>query len=237
MSITRVEFVLTWACTGQCKHCSVGEVENKSEHLEYPKLAGLLTRIKQRHPIESVMCFGGEPLLYPDDACAIFEEAKAAETPKRQLITNGFFSKDPARIIATADRLSQCATEILLSVDAFHQETIPLEPVKIFADRVKHLKLHPAWLVSPEDNNPWNVRTREILAQFPGVPVSDGNVVFPRGNALKYFREYFPGELPQRSPYDQAPGEEITCVCVDPENYLSILEDLCAASSSSASAS
>jgi len=213
--INRVEFVLTRACTGQCKHCSVGERRDKSEHIEYPRLAGMLTRIKEKHPIESVMCFGGEPLLFPEGVCAIFEEAKRAGIPRRQLITNGFFTRDENRITAVADKLGQCATEILLSVDAFHQETIPLEPVKAFANRAKHVRLHPAWLVSREDGNPWNVRTREVLAQFPGLPVSKGNVVFPRGNALKYLREYFPEDLPRRSPYDQEPGH-ITCISVSP---------------------
>ena len=213
--LDRVEFVMTLACTGRCRHCSVG-VHNSAEHIEYAKLAGMLTRIKKEHPIESVMCFGGEPLLHPDEACAIFEEAKQAGIPRRQLITNGFFTHDEDKIAAMADRLNQSATEILLSVDAFHQETIPLDPVQAFSNSVKHFKLHPAWLVSREDSNPWNMRTREVLAQFPGVPVSKGNVVFPRGNALKYLREYFPEELPQRSPYDHEPGDRVTCIGICP---------------------
>jgi len=226
--INRVEIFLTWACIGRCKHCSLGEHEDKSTHIEYARLAGMLTRIKKEHPIESVMCFGGEPLLYPEEVCAIFEEAKRAGIPKRQLITSGFFTRDEDKIISVADKLSQCATEILLSVDAFHQETIPIEPVKAFAERAKNVRLHPAWLESSTAQNLWNMRTREVLAQFPGVPVGKGNVVFPRGSALKYLREYFPEDLPQRSPYDHVPGEEITCICVDPENYLSVLEGLCA---------
>ena len=213
--IDRVEFVLTWACTGRCKHCSLGDAGNHPEHLEYARLAGLLTRIKSKHPVESVMCFGGEPLLYPDEVCAIFAEAKTAGIPRRQLITNGFFTRNPDKIAAVADKLNRCATEILLSADAFHQETIPLEPAQLFAKHAKHIKLHPAWLVSREDGNPWNQRTREILAQFPGMPVSKGNVVFPRGNALKYLREYFPEALPQVSPYDQKPGH-VTSLFVCP---------------------
>jgi len=214
--LNRVEFILTWACTGQCKHCSVGEKEDTQTRLSYDKIAGLLTELKSKHPIRSVMCFGGEPLLCPSTAVSIFEEAKAAGIKKRQLITNGFFSKDPEKIAAVADKLNRCATEILLSVDGFHQESIPLETVKIFADRAQKLKLSPAWLVGPEAENDWDSRTRQILMQFPGVPVGKGNVVFPRGKALKNFREYFPEELPRRSPYDQEPGN-ITCISVLPD--------------------
>jgi len=218
MHINRVEFIMTFACTGRCKHCSlgVGETETSREHIEYTRLAGLLTRLKTALPIESVMCFGGEPLLHAGEVCAILGEAKAAGIPKRELITNGFFSRDTKKIIAAAEQLNECATDIMLSVDAFHQETIPLEPVQLFTAHAKHVRLHPAWLVSREDGNPWNVRTREVLAQFPGLPVSKGNVVFLQGNALKYLREYFPDDQPQRSPHYQAPGH-VTCMSVSPD--------------------
>ncbi|MCL2195601.1 MAG: radical SAM protein [Oscillospiraceae bacterium] len=205
MQINRVEFCVAQACTGRCKHCSIG-VKDTNEHIRYAKLAGALTRWKSELPIESVMCFGGEPLLYADEVCAIFREAKAAGIAQRQLITNGYFSRDAAKIAEVATQLSDCATEILLSVDAFHQETIPLEPVQQFAKLAKHVRLHPAWLVSAEDDNEWNVRTRQVLAQFGDLAVSNGNVVFPRGNALKYLAEYFPEDAPQTSPYDGAPS-------------------------------
>ena len=100
--------------------------------------------------------------------------------------TNGYFTKDSAKIKAVAERLLLSGVnEILLSVDAFHQETIPLEPVMTFAYEVKKrkigLKLSPAWLVSREDDNPYNQKTREILASFEkeGFAVGEGNIIFP----------------------------------------------------------
>jgi len=214
MFINRVEFVVTRACTGRCKHCSlgvsealgIGESEQSNEHIQYDKLAGLITKLKSKLPIESVMCFGGEPLLHAEEVSAILREAKEAGVHKRELITNGFFSRDPARIIAVAERLNEFDTGIGLSVDAFHQETIPLEPLQIFAKHARNLVLHPAWLVSPEDDNPWNVRTREILAQFGGLPVSNGNVIFFGGNARKYLSEYFTEDSRQVSEYIGQPS-------------------------------
>ena len=97
-----------------------------------------------------------------------------------------------------ARRLCECGVnDLLLSVDAFHQETIPLRVVLEFAravtDNGVQLRLSPAWLVSPDDDNPYNMKTREILAAFSelGVRTGEGNVVFPEGNALKYLSEYF----------------------------------------------
>ena len=94
-----------------------------------------------------------------------------------------------------------------MSVDAFHQETIPLEPVKSFAECAVNsglpVRISPAWLVSPEDNNPYNIRTREIIREFEPlrIPIGSGNVVFPSGNALKYLREYFDENTEESSPY------------------------------------
>jgi len=103
--------------------------------------------------------------------------------------------------------------QILLSVDTFHQETIPLGPVKHFAECVAKskikIKLSPAWLVSETDDNPYNIRTREIIKEFDylNIPVGSGNVIFPSGNALKYLREYFDENVEYSSPYDENPKD------------------------------
>ena len=110
---------------------------------------------------------------------------------------------------------------LLLSADAFHQEFIPLETVRVFALEAKRagvpIRIQPAWLVSKDDENPYNVRTKEILAEFSalGFDESDGNVIFPEGNALKYFSEYFTDVLPE-NPYVENP-EDVRCVSFDPD--------------------
>ena len=49
----------------------------------------------------------------------------------------GYFSKNSEKIRLTAERLAESGiNDILLSVDAFHQETIPLDIVKAFAEAV-----------------------------------------------------------------------------------------------------
>lgn len=59
--------------------------------------------------------------------------------PRRELITNSFFSKDKKRIKEVAHMLAESGLNcIMLSVDAFHQETIPLEPVAYFAECAKN---------------------------------------------------------------------------------------------------
>lgn len=127
---------------------------------------------------------------------------------QRELITNGYFSKDVNRIKEVAHMLAQSGVNgICLSVDAFHQETIPLEYVKEFAmavlDENIPIHTHPAWLVSVDDNNPYNLKTRELLKEFNamGIEQSSGNVIFPSGNALKYLGEYFDKNIDYYNPY------------------------------------
>ena len=118
-------------------------------------------------------------------------------------------------------RLAECGVnDLLLSVDAFHQETIPLETVRVFATEAKKngipIRLQPAWLVSARDDNPYNRKTREILDSFADVGISenDGNVIFPEGNALKYLAEYFTDTLPE-NPYVEDPCD-VRCLSFEP---------------------
>jgi len=224
IDLKRVEFVITWACTGRCKHCSVGEHEDTHTHIDYAKLAGFLTRLKAIYPIESVMCFGGEPLLYPDIVFEILDEARRVGIPRRQIITNGFFSRRAEDILEVARQCNEYATEILLSVDVFHQETIPLEPVRKFAGSLHHVKLHPAWVVSREDSNPYNEKTRELLARFDGIPISKGNVIFPEGNALTHLAEYFTEPSPP-NPHLESP-DHVTCLSVNPDGSILAAEQI-----------
>ena len=110
--------------------------------------------------------------------------------------------------------------DLLLSVDAFHQETIPLDVVKRFASEAKAcgipIRLQPAWLVSATDDNPYNRKTREILDSFADMDITanEGNIIFPEGNALKYLAEYFTDELPE-NPYVEDP-RDVRCVSFSP---------------------
>ena len=206
-NLNKIEFVVTNACTGQCKHCSEGDHESCRDALTPQMAAEAVYKIASEYDIKTVMTFGGEPLLYPDVVYAVMIAAGKLEIPKRQVITNGYFSKDPERIREVAENLAACGVnDLLLSVDAFHQETITLDTVKIFAEKVKRcgipLRLSPAWLVSREDNNPYNEKTREIIESFAklDIPLGEGNIVFPEGNALRYLTEYFTEYEPE-NPY------------------------------------
>ena len=220
-NLNKIEFVITYACTGRCKHCSEGEHALCGERIEPTPAQDAVRRVAEQYDIKTVMCFGGEPLLYVDAVEEIMRAATEMSVPRRQVITNGYFTADEQRIGEVARRLAACGVnDLLVSVDAFHQETIPLGTVRAFAEQARTCgiptRLQPAWLVSPSDDNPYNLRTRELLCSLAdlGLPVSDGNLVFPEGNARKYLAEYFTDTQPE-NPYVEDP-RDVRCISFSP---------------------
>ena len=137
-NLNKIEFVVTYACTGRCKHCSEGEHSSCGERIDPGIAADAVRKLASEYDIKTVMTFGGEPLLYTGAVYAIMIAAKELNIPKRQVITNGYFSKSAEKIREVAERLATCGVnDLLLSVDAFHQETIPLDVVKQFATEAK----------------------------------------------------------------------------------------------------
>ncbi len=97
LHIHRIEFMTTYFCPGRCKHCSVGGRLNPREgeiHVRAKEAADAVKTLSRIFPVSSVMTFGGEPLLFPETVCAIHQAAASCGIPARQIITNGYFSKE-----------------------------------------------------------------------------------------------------------------------------------------------
>ena len=202
MNINRIEFMVTYQCSGKCIHCSVGNRLNHSDgfrHVHIKESAETIEGLSRMFSVSSVMTFGGEPLLYPDAVCAVHHTASLCGIKTRQLITNGYFTKDDEQRKDIAEALHESGlTDLLISVDTFHQHDIPIEPVRHFAKCAKQagipkVKFHPAWVVNEEHENPYNVKTREILSELSDldIPVSSGNNIFMAGNAVRHLSEYY----------------------------------------------
>ena len=230
INLKRIEFIITDACSGRCKHCANGERSGVGGSINPEAAVTTVNRLAQMFEIKSVMTFGGEPLLYADTVCEIHAAARECGIPRRQIITNGFFSGNEQKIDQVAKALCEAGVnDILLSVDVFHQEYIPFEPVMLFAKsllkyRAPSLRVHPAWLVNEQDGNAYNLETRRILSQFTeiGVQSSKGNNVFSSGNAIKHLAEYFalPGKVDLSVPCGSSPHttrlDAIDCFGINP---------------------
>ncbi len=200
LNIQRLEFIVTDNCTGRCKHCSfIDRVEAKplgGFNCVKKDKAEEFIRISAKHfNIKSLMTFGGEPLLYPEIVAEIHKAAFNCGIEKRQLITNGYFTKDEKRINEVALMLKNAGVnDVLISADFFHQEIIPLNYVKTFAESLQKLnvpaRLSPAWVVNRGFENSYNKETEKILKEF-SLPIGEGNDIFLSGNAVKYLSKFY----------------------------------------------
>jgi len=237
----RLEFSVTYRCNAHCKHCQIGHDKRTSRPaaIDGELAAHIVHRVAGLYPLRSLMTFGGEPLLFPDVVCAIHGAATQCGIPHRSIITNAGVPRSEAAFQEVARRLAESGVNgVWISVDAFHQEHIPLEVVErnvraLSAAGIDELVWNPCWVVSKEHDNPWNQRTRDILKALAHLPAREdaGNVVRPEGYALSWLRDYLPpkvsmptgtcGDMPYTDPLDQ-----VGCVSIDPDGGVNVCSDL-----------
>jgi hypothetical protein len=238
INLNRVEYIVTYQCSSKCIHCHIAEEHPHSPAHIAPDLAiHILQEIGRQYPLDSVMTFGGEPLLYPEVVCAIHQTAKALNIPKRQIITNGSWTNDTHKTKIIAQLLADSGVnQVSISVDAFHQEHVPLERIKHTATAllevgIREISWNPCWLVSEQDTNAYNLKTRAILDELNELPIctGDGNVVEPKGRALTFLGTYFRPTYEwfktscQDVPYTEK-LDEIRTICVEPNGDIPICQ-------------
>jgi hypothetical protein len=68
---------------------------------------------------------------------------------------------------------------------AYTLERVKLTAIALLEAGIQNITWNPCWLVSENDNNEYNLKTRAILEEL------SGNVVEPEGKALTELGAYF----------------------------------------------
>ena len=239
LAVRRIEFLVTYLCNGKCKHCYASKHRpGLTEHIDELLAVDIVRKIAKEYDVESVMTFGGEPLLFPETICSIHNEATRSGIPLRQIITNGYWSNDVKRIRIIAINLAKCGVnDIHVSVDAFHQEHVPLDIVRKAVEScvkvgIEDIALNPCWVISEDDDNMYNRRTKSILKKFRDLPVRvcSGNLLEPDGLAIINLKAFLPrkraipdakcGDMPYTEPLDH-----ITSISVEPDGRIAVCND------------
>jgi len=207
-------------------------------HIDKNMATEIIRKVGEKYGPESIMTFGGEPLLYSEAVYAIHREATRVGIPSREVITNGFWSTETRRIQEMADYLVKSgANEVDISVDFFHQEFIPIEIVKKTAESLlkagmEHISWNPCWVVSKEHDNPYDRRTRAILEELKDLPIEngEGNVIQPEGRAIFLLTGFLPsrmkmtkgkcGDVPYTEELDSVKG-----ICVEPDGRIGVCKE------------
>ena len=238
MTVKRLEFIVTYLCNSNCRHCQLGGEGRRKDlpnHIDKNLAIDIVRRVGESYKPKSIMTFGGEPMLYPEIVYAIHNEAMHVGIPSRELITNGFWSKNTSRIQQMAMNLSRSGVnDVGFSVDCFHQEFIPLKYVKEAAQAllkagVQKIEWNPCWVVSEDDKNEYNTRTKSILSELEKLPIrrGEGNILRPEGRAIENLKDYLPrktailqsrcGEIPYTERLDSVKG-----ISVEPDGRVAV---------------
>jgi len=204
LSVNRIEFAITYLCNSKCRHCQLSEEEERKRfpsHIDKDLAVEIVRKVVKEYSPESVMTFGGEPLLYPKIVYAIHKEATQVGIPVRDVITNGFWSRKAEEIQEIANNLAKFGVnDVSISLDVFHQEFVPLEIVKkaeelLLKAGIAHISWDSCWVISKDHDNPYNRKTRSILNELKrDLPIEEGagNIAQPEGRALLWLKEFLP---------------------------------------------
>ena len=242
LPVNRIEFAVTYLCNSKCRHCQLGEEEERKNfpsHIDKDLAVEIVRKVGKKYNPKSVMTFGGEPLLYPKIIYAIHKEAMKVGIPVRDVITNGFWSRKTEEIQEIAEKLVKSGVnEATISVDCFHQEFIPLEIVKKAAGSllkagIERISWNPCWVVSKDHNNPYNRKTKAILERLKDLRVKEGegNNAQPEGRATLWLKDFLLskakalkgkcGDMPYTEELDS-----VKTICVEPDGRIAICKDL-----------
>ena len=241
LTLNRLEFVITYRCNSKCRHCQIDRKEERRfpNHIDQDLAVEIVRKVGEKYHPQSVMTFGGEPLLYPEIVYAIHREAMRVGIPVRDVITNGFWSRRPEEIQEIANNLAiSGVNDVSISVDAFHQEFVPLKIVKKAAESLLNAGMarvswNPCWVVSKDHDNPYNRKTKAILNELKDLQIreSSGNTARPEGRAITSLQDFLPtktrtpkekcGDIPYTERLDS-----VKSISVEPDGRVAVCKEL-----------
>ncbi|TES90536.1 MAG: radical SAM protein [Candidatus Cloacimonadota bacterium] len=197
-------FLMTYKCTSECKHCLYRASPYQDNLISLKDVKRDLRNLKSIHSIDSIYFFGGEPLLYFELLVSLIQEVKKLEIPNWEtigIITNGFWGKNDSVAKKYAKGLKEAGlNSFVISVDAFHQEFVPIDAVKgtIRAAKevgIEWIKINGKSFGDTEANNHYNQQTKRLIKELEqefDVDEIDVRPLMVAGRAADTLAKYLP---------------------------------------------
>lgn len=195
--------------------------------------AAYLSEATEVSKLKSFMVFGGEPMLYPERAVAIFEKASRFRIPEIEMLTNGFWGKNKSNAETMARRLKTAGVNTLgVSIDAFHLSHIPIEYPRNAAlasvdAGIERVTWNVTVVESIDAPNEHDTKTRQILETLKPLNI-DAHIhkIIPVGRATQSLSQYFTKpnlEGPcETEPFTNDSLKNPTSVCIEPSGSVEI---------------
>jgi MoaA/NifB/PqqE/SkfB family radical SAM enzyme len=192
-----------------------------------------LTEAKFVSNLDSFMVFGGEPMLYPNRAIAIFKKANEFRIPKIEMLTNGVWGKNKENAEKQAIKLKEAGlNDVGISVDAFHLQYVPLEyprnaALALLKAGVENVTWNVTVVESIDAANEYDKKTSQILKTLESVGI-DAHIhkIISVGRAAQNLRRYFqPTSLEGPCQGDPILDNVLTnpeSVCIEPSGEVDV---------------
>jgi len=172
MQVKGADFLLTFKCPSKCRHCSYKAGPERTGYMKTADAERYLKELRDTQPLESIAVHGGEPFLYFKLLKHVMKKAKELKISRTWVITNGYWAKTKAKAEKKLTELKNAGlTCTTFSVDAFHQEYIPLETVKNGIEAAatvgfERICVDSYFLASPNSDNTYDILTRKTLEKL-----------------------------------------------------------------------
>jgi len=172
MELDGLDFLLTYRCVSECKHCLYHASPRTDGEMD---LSDAKKYLDQTEGLYWLAIHGGEPLICFDTLVEVVKYARKKDIAEVWILTNGYWArtKKDAREKLKALRDAGC-THIWLSADVFHQEFISLERVKTALEAARGLDfpniiINSLFLGDESDDNEYNIKTKKIIKELGGL--------------------------------------------------------------------
>lgn len=232
MNLKGIGIYLTYQCNASCSHCAYGSEPSLKNVIDEKDVEVAFETINQLGQLQTVKILGGEPTLYMERLLRVIELARTYGATNIIVITSGWWGKRQARAQTIVTSLKQAGLSLLLiSVDSFHTQYIPLEHVKgavqAAADGGMRYCVLMNLLESIHADNQYDRQTREMIQELLqlSIPIVPGKVTY-LGRAVELLSPMYQGErtLPTRCPLPPFLDSfaEPSGIAIDPLGYVTL---------------
>ncbi len=190
---------LLYNCTSKCAHCRFNcENESDIQHPDFETPYLVAKALEENFGLDIVVILGGEPTIFPDETVELIKRIKTMGV-KTRLETNAWWAGSYEDAAAFLHKLDGTQTNVMFSLDGFHEPYIPIEKVanaiQASIDLGVNYNLELPYLDVKRKDNKIDQKTEELFEQLTtrfhiNIPKYEGGIVFT-GQAAENFGEEF----------------------------------------------
>jgi len=128
INLSEFEISLSYECNTNCALCYANASKKYDEVIDKKIAFDSINYVSRNYQLQTLGLLGGEPTLHYQLLLDIISEAKKNQIPNIMLFTNGEWGGNKINVERMCKDLKRVGlTEIIISVDYFHQKTIPIQ--------------------------------------------------------------------------------------------------------------